>query len=272
MPESSEYVRGRNERERRRLALQAVVLNPLTERLLQRAGIGPGMSVLEFGCGVGDVSLIAARLTGPTGHVTALDLDEQALDVARARASAEGIGWIEFRRADLNEFEADAAFDAAIGRYILVHTKDPFEIVKKAFAALRSGGVAAFHESDFSVAHPSYPTLTARDDSFDRIRRFMIKATHANIGTQLCHLFLSAGFLKPDCLGEIVLDSGPDSPFYEWFAETIRSMLPRMIAAGVIAPNEFDIDTLAERLRSEAASKMACMPSPLVIGCFARKP
>lgn len=263
---------GRNERERQRLALQAGVLNPLTERLFRRAGIGPGMNVLEFGCGVGDVSLITARLTGPTGHVTALDLDEQALDAGRARAREEGIDWIDFRRADLNEFNADAGFDAVVGRYILVHTRDPLDMIKKAFAALRPGGVAAFHESDFTVTHPSYPPLTARDDVFDRIRRFMIKATHANIGTRLCHLFLTAGFLKPDCLGEVVLDSGRDSPFYEWFAETVRSMLPHMIATGVVAPDEFDVDTLAERLRNEAASKMSCMPSPLVIGCFARKP
>ena len=56
---------GHTDRERRRLALQAAILNPLTDSLLRRAGVSAGMSILELGCGIGDVSLIAARLIGP---------------------------------------------------------------------------------------------------------------------------------------------------------------------------------------------------------------
>jgi len=53
---------GHEEREHRRLALQASILNPFTEHLLRRAGIAAGMHVLDIGCGVGDVSLLAARI------------------------------------------------------------------------------------------------------------------------------------------------------------------------------------------------------------------
>lgn len=77
---------GHNDRERRRLALQGSILNPVTEQLLRRAGLASGMSVLDFGCGVGDVSMIAARLVGSGGRVTGLDLDEPALAIARERA------------------------------------------------------------------------------------------------------------------------------------------------------------------------------------------
>ena len=69
MPETAaeRYVMGHSDHERRRLALQASILQPFTEHLFRRAGITSGMHVLDVGCGVGDVSLLAARLTGRTG-------------------------------------------------------------------------------------------------------------------------------------------------------------------------------------------------------------
>jgi len=48
---------GHDDRERRRLALQASILNPLTEQLLRRAGISTGMHVPDLGCGIGELFL-----------------------------------------------------------------------------------------------------------------------------------------------------------------------------------------------------------------------
>jgi hypothetical protein len=45
------YVMGHTDRERRRLALQAAVLNPLTDSFLRRAEISAGIRVLDLGCG-----------------------------------------------------------------------------------------------------------------------------------------------------------------------------------------------------------------------------
>jgi SAM-dependent methyltransferase len=85
-PPPAAYVMGYNDRERRRLALQATILNPFTEQLLRRAGISTGMHVLDLGCGIGDVSLMAARLVGRHGTVTAIDIDPKALAIAADRA------------------------------------------------------------------------------------------------------------------------------------------------------------------------------------------
>ena len=89
---AANYVMGHTDRERRRLQLQASIINPITEQLLRRGGLAAGMRVLDIGSGVGDVALIAARLVGPTGSVTACDLDGAALTVLTARAAAEEIG------------------------------------------------------------------------------------------------------------------------------------------------------------------------------------
>jgi ubiquinone/menaquinone biosynthesis C-methylase UbiE len=78
---------GHNDRERRRFILQASVLNPFTQQLFRRAGISSGMNVLDLGCGVGDVSILAARLVGPYGSVTSVDFDNAALETLEARTA-----------------------------------------------------------------------------------------------------------------------------------------------------------------------------------------
>ncbi len=50
-----EYVLGDAENELRRLVSQSRLIGDITEQVMLRAGIGPGMNVLDCGCGVGDV-------------------------------------------------------------------------------------------------------------------------------------------------------------------------------------------------------------------------
>jgi hypothetical protein len=92
------------------------------------------------------------------------------------------------------------------------------------------------------------------------------------MGTQLLHLMLEAGFRAPDCRAEYPVDGGPDSPFYEWLAESFRSIAPRAAAAGFVNESEFDLDALEQQLRQEAVSANASIPGPTMVGCFARKP
>jgi hypothetical protein len=63
--QQADYVLGHTSVEQQRLIRQARVLAPLTERFLQDAGISSGMRVLDIGCGMGDVTIIAAHLSDP---------------------------------------------------------------------------------------------------------------------------------------------------------------------------------------------------------------
>src|SRR5215471_8910341 len=111
-----DYVMGHTDRERRRLALQAAILNPLTDSFLRRAGISAGMRVLDLGCGIGEVALIAARLVGPHGRVHGIDLDPAALESARNRIHSAGHDHVTFEPVDLEEHSPSAHYDAVIGR------------------------------------------------------------------------------------------------------------------------------------------------------------
>ncbi len=268
---SARYVMGHNDRERRRLELQGSILNPFTEQLLRRAGIAGGMRVLDVGCGVGELSLMAARLVGYRGQVTALDLDETALGTARDRAREQGLANLAFVHANIDEYQPDQAYDAVIGRHILIHTPNPLGVLRNASRILRGGGVAAFQEFDFSVVLPAHPACPLNEQVFQVFRDFFCRAVHGNIGTRLYHLFLEAGLFSPDCRVEYPIDGGPDSPFYEWIAESLRSILPRAQALGLALEPELNVDTLAQRLREEAIENGAGVPAALMVGGFARK-
>ena len=58
----SDYVLGHNDREQLRLIRQARILAPFTDSFLRAAGIVSGMRVLDIGCGMGDVTMLAAQL------------------------------------------------------------------------------------------------------------------------------------------------------------------------------------------------------------------
>jgi hypothetical protein len=58
-----------------------------------------------------------------------------------------------------------------------------------------------------------------------------------------------------------------ESPYYEWFAETIRSVAPRLESLGIVSAAELDLDTLAVRLRDEAVSLAGCLTTPLIVSC-----
>jgi ubiquinone/menaquinone biosynthesis C-methylase UbiE len=73
------------------LQLQARFLEKWTKQFLLSAGVAPGMRVLDLGCGMGDVSLLAARLVGTTGHITSIDCDVVVIEKARERARLKGL-------------------------------------------------------------------------------------------------------------------------------------------------------------------------------------
>ena len=55
-----------------------------TADLLRKAGVEPGMRVLDLGCGPGDVTLLAASLVGSSGSVHGVDKPPESIALASA--------------------------------------------------------------------------------------------------------------------------------------------------------------------------------------------
>jgi len=264
----SSYVLGASEHERRRLTLQGRILNPLTERFLKRAGLWAGMRILDLGCGIGDVSLIAARLVGPQGLVTGLDPDSVALDTARKRAKEENLLQLDFEQGNFESYTTDRTYDAIIGRHVLIHSADAPEWIGRMVSLLRRGGIVAFQEYDLSYFPPIEPDLPLFMELRECLVELFGKATrYPDTGARLYHWMHRAGFSNTSCYGECLMDGGPESAFYEWFAETVRSVAPQLAALGVLEASVLELPTLALRLRDEAVSAQGCLTTPLIVSC-----
>ena len=110
-PNASNYVLGQSAHEFERLTLQGRILRPYTEKFFRRAGLSPGMRVLDIGSGMVDVALLAADIVGSGGRVLGVDRDAAALEHARRRSAEQGCSsWVSFDSAKLDEFETAEKF------------------------------------------------------------------------------------------------------------------------------------------------------------------
>ncbi len=87
-----------------------------------RAGMAPGMKVVDFGCGVGTVSVMFAEMVGQDGDVVGLDMSESQLAQARLRVSEQNSPNVRFLEADAVAMNLPSgAFDFAYCRHLLIH-------------------------------------------------------------------------------------------------------------------------------------------------------
>ena len=65
------------------------------EELMEGAGLSPGMTVVDYGCGPGLLTLLAAELVGSNGGVYALDIHEGMVSLVESRAAEAGLANVE---------------------------------------------------------------------------------------------------------------------------------------------------------------------------------
>jgi ubiquinone/menaquinone biosynthesis C-methylase UbiE len=108
------------------------------------------MKVLDIGSGVGDVSLLAARMVGSDGSVLGVDRTSSSVQTARRRVATQGVRNARFEEADIATFETNRKFDVIVGRLILLYLPDPSMVLRRLLRHLRPGGIVAFQEYDMS--------------------------------------------------------------------------------------------------------------------------
>ena len=272
MSRAQDYPLGYSELEARRLAEQAALLEGLTAEVFRRAGLRAGMTVLDIGSGVGDVSLLAARLVGPKGAVLGIDRAASSVQTANGRATALGINHVRFEQADLDRFEADQTFDALVGRLVLLYLVDPADILRRLSRHLRPGGIVAFQEFDMTATSQVPP-----GELFLKVRGWLLAAFTAagaqlDMGTKLYSSFLRAGFPPPDMTAATLIASGPATTGYGYMVGVLRSLLPLIQRTGIATASEIDIDTLAARMHEDALAHERVMFLPRVVGAWTALP
>jgi SAM-dependent methyltransferase len=108
--------------------------------LLDAAAIGASDHVLDIGCGAGQTTRDAARLT-PEGNALGVDLSSRMLNEARRLAKEEGVTNAHFEQADAQVHPfAPQEFDVAISRSGAMFFGDPVAAFSNIGGALKPGG------------------------------------------------------------------------------------------------------------------------------------
>jgi SAM-dependent methyltransferase len=119
----------------------------LSRRTGEVAGFAPGMSVLDVSSGRGTQALLYAKEFGV--DVTGIDLSEEMVRTASARATAAGLaGRVRFEVADSQRLPfPDATFDAVINECAVGIPDDSQAVLDEMVRVVRPGGAVVIHES-----------------------------------------------------------------------------------------------------------------------------
>jgi ubiquinone/menaquinone biosynthesis C-methylase UbiE len=269
----AEYALGYSDGELQRLIRQSEFYADFTEDVLRRAGLRCGMRVLDAGCGAGDVSLLAARLVGPTGCVTGVDRSPKSVALAQRRAEAQGLSNVCFMVGDLANLILSDSFDALIGRFVLTFLTDPTAVLNKLVRHVRAGGIIAFQEMDIGAAARSTPSdLPLWQQCGQWISMaFRQAGVDVQMGPKLFAMFRRAGLPSPQMNLHARIGGG-NSAHPEYITSIVSSLLPMIERHGVAVAADIGIDTLTARLREELICCNGVSILPSIIGAWTQAP
>lgn len=128
---------------------------PVSIWMVEHADPQPGERVLELAAGPGDTGFLAARRILPGGVLISSDGVDAMVDVARERASEQGIENVEFRTLQLEWIDQEtASVDVILCRWGVMLTLDPAAALQECRRVLRPGGRLALAVWDQPERNP----------------------------------------------------------------------------------------------------------------------
>ncbi|HVO60761.1 MAG TPA: class I SAM-dependent methyltransferase [Terriglobales bacterium] len=126
-------------------AKSAVMGRDVTLALVEYARPQEGMEVLDLASGTGEPAISIAQRVGPKGHVSALDLSADLLDIARKRATQRQLENISFHQGNAHALPfPDNSFDLATCRFGVMFFADVHSALRELHRVLRPGARACF--------------------------------------------------------------------------------------------------------------------------------
>ena len=123
---------------------------------LRFAEIAEGETILDLGCGAGIDSLLAARRTGPTGQVIALDFLPEMLERTSAAAAEAGIANIRTLEAEMEAIPLpDESVDHVISNGVINLSARKRRVLAECARVLRAGGRLSL--ADLTVGDEELP-------------------------------------------------------------------------------------------------------------------
>lgn len=118
----------------------ATSVEQVAEDFVARRSVGPGVRVLDVGCGNGNSALVAAKAGA---EVTGVDIATNLLEQARTRAQREGVN-VDFAECDAEDLPyPDDGFDLVISMFGAMFAPRPEHVATELTRVCRPGGRVA---------------------------------------------------------------------------------------------------------------------------------
>src|SRR5581483_1217343 len=126
-------------------AKSAAMGRGVTQALVAYANPQPGMHALDIATGTGEPGISIASRVGPSGHVTAVDLSHELLEIADQRAQARGLSNFTTKQGDAHALPfPDNKFDLATCRFGVMFFAEVEKALRELHRVLKPGGRACF--------------------------------------------------------------------------------------------------------------------------------
>jgi ubiquinone/menaquinone biosynthesis C-methylase UbiE len=266
----TDYVLGTHDEEVARLGLQHRVWRPVTSDCWRRAGITNGSRVLDVGAGPGYATVDLAEIVGPTGEVFAVERSARFLEVARRACAARGLSQVRFLEADLMETEIEPLnFDFAWCRWVASFVASPARLIANIAGALRTGGLAIFHEYSHYETFQFAPRRPALEEFSEKVMTsWKAAGGEPNVAVRFPELLHDAGFEIIEA-NPRVLTISPASYVWQWPASFIEINLARLRELGH-ATEEWT-ESVRRQFKEAEADPRTLFTTPLFLEVIARR-
>ncbi len=216
-----------------RLQVLARRQRPGTLETLRQAGIRPGMRCLDLGCGNGDVTFEMARLAGPDGSATGVDMDPVKLALATEEAASRGLGNVTFRTASVRDWHEPGAYDLVFSRFLLQHLAAPTVVVGQMWDAVAPGGVLVAMDADLAGHFCDPPNEGFRFYVEKYQQALKLNGGDPDMARKLYRCFVLAGL--PDPRLRMTQDAGTDpaGDIKLVALSTLQATMESIISSGV---------------------------------------
>jgi len=120
------------------------------------AGLKPGETVVDLGCGGGLDVFLAARAVGPAGKAVGIDMTVDMIALARENAAKTGLANTEFHLAEIERMPLETdSVDCIISNCVLNLCPDKPAAFREMLRVLRPGGRLAVSDIALKQALPS---------------------------------------------------------------------------------------------------------------------
>lgn len=195
------------------------MFQPVTQALIEDAGIVEGQSVLDVAGGSGEPSLTIAEIVGVTGSVVCTDAVAEMVAAAKSAAQRRGLTNVAFQQcsADSLPFESKS-FDAVVCRLGAMFFPDPPAALREMLRVTKEGGAISLAVWDKSESNPFSYTITSVVD-----RHFDVPPNDPNAPGAF-------RFAESGVLARLLKDAG---------ARDVKERVLKFHIAGPLSPKEF---------------------------------